>query len=125
MYVAHAYVDNIYIYIYIYILYICFNGQLSLRMAIYLLLQAEEDNFLAWFGIVCSSWVACNQATSKRSLLLPDGDTSRDYIRQANCMASRILNCSGKHLKDWLHMHVIPEVALNSVEYMYILMGPI
>ena len=41
---------------------------------------------MAWFGIVCSSWVSCNRGTSQRSVLLPQGDTSREYIKLPNCM---------------------------------------
>ena len=61
----------------------------ELRLGIWLLLQCKEDEFLTMWGIVCSSWVQTNAGTSKRSILLPEGDTSRRYIRQANAMASR------------------------------------
>ena len=55
----------------------------------YLLLNAETDNFLAIFATVCSSFVGINVGTSKRSLLLPEGDTSLAYIKVANMMLER------------------------------------
>ena len=38
---------------------------------------------------VCSSWTFMNRGTSGRSASKPLGDTSRQYVREANCMVSR------------------------------------
>ena len=61
------------------------------RLCIWLLLQREEDHFLTSWGIVCSSWVQTNAGTSKRSILCPQGDTSKGYIKRANTMCARTL----------------------------------
>ena len=50
------------------------------------------DAFGALFATVCSSWVAINSFTSQRTLLIPEGDTDKRYIRDANRMASRFFD---------------------------------
>lgn len=60
-----------------------------LRLAIWAILNAQEDRFWVLMGTVCSSWVHLNVGTSKRSILLPSGDESKAYIRDANSMLSR------------------------------------
>lgn len=62
------------------------------RLYIHMLLQCKMDAFVTIWGIVCSSWTQVNQFTSKRSQLLPEGDPSRDYVVDANCMCSRLLD---------------------------------
>lgn len=44
---------------------------------------------LAWFGIVCSSWVFMSRGHTKRSRLRPWGDRNRQDIRDANRMCWR------------------------------------
>ena len=61
----------------------------SHRLAIYLLLQCDPSNFFHLEALVCSSWVHINKGTSRRSYLVPEGDTTRPGIRAANRMASR------------------------------------
>ena len=63
----------------------------EIRLAIHLILSAKEGCFATLWGTVCSSWVHINSFTSKRTLLNPEGDTSRRYIEQANTMVSRCL----------------------------------
>ena len=65
-----------------------FNDQL--RMYVHLILSCGESNFTTVWATVCSSWVQINCFTSQRSRLLPEGDTSRRYIEEANTMMSRI-----------------------------------
>ena len=60
-----------------------------LRLAIWMILNCKEDNFLAVFATCCSSWVHVNTGTSKRSLLLPEGATNLDYIGNSNKMVAR------------------------------------
>ena len=69
----------------------------TLRLAVHLILCAKEDSFVAMFGTVCSSWVHMNCFTSKRSILLPEGDWSLEYIENANRMVSRFLS----RYSDW------------------------
>ena len=65
-----------------------FNDQL--RMYVHLILSCGESNFTTVWATVCSSWVQINCFTGQRSRLLPEGDTSRRYIEEANTMMSRI-----------------------------------
>ena len=60
-----------------------------LRLCIWLILNCREDHFFCLFATVCSSWVHLNTGTSRRSVLLPEGDTSRGYIQASNKMTSR------------------------------------
>lgn len=60
-----------------------------LRLAVHLILQGRQGDFCCLFGTVCSSWVAINAGTSRRSLLLPEGAEHLEYIRLANSMVSR------------------------------------
>ena len=62
------------------------------RLAIWLLLQARPGDFFCLIAMVCSSWVMTNAGTSRRSISLPEGNTSLAYVAAANCMASRPLN---------------------------------
>lgn len=65
--------------------------RLHLRLAIHMILCGNPSGFATVWGTVCSSWVALNAYTSCRSALLPEGDEGKTYIKQANCMVSRIL----------------------------------
>lgn len=60
-------------------------------MAIHLILSCKPGEFATVWATVCSSWVHMNCYTSCRSVLLPEGDQGKSYIRQANTMVSRIL----------------------------------
>ena len=61
------------------------------RICIWLVLQCAHEDFFGLLAIVCSSWVPINIATSKRSVVLPEGNTSLSYVANANCMCSRCL----------------------------------
>ena len=61
------------------------------RLSVWLILNGRENELFALFATVCSSWIHLNAGTSRRSLLLPEGDTSRSYIQAANEMVSRTL----------------------------------
>ena len=62
-----------------------------LRLYIHMILCCRFESFATIWATVCSSWVRINCFTSQRSILLPEEDTSKAYIREANCMMSRIL----------------------------------
>ena len=68
-----------------------FCNVVQLRLYIHMILSCKMDSFATLWGIVCSSWVAINQYTSKRSKLYPEGNLERDYVVNANCMVSRFL----------------------------------
>ena len=54
-----------------------------------MLLHTEAGDFFGLLAIVCTSFSACNVATSKRSPVVPYGDTSLPYVASGNCCASR------------------------------------
>jgi hypothetical protein len=56
--------------------------------AVRLMLQVRGRGILH-FATVCSSWVMINRSTSGRSPYWPLGDTSHQYVRDANTMVSR------------------------------------
>lgn len=65
--------------------------QPPLRLYVHLILSARESGFSTIWATVCSSWVWINSFTSGRSLLNPEGNLCRDYVRLANQMLSRNL----------------------------------
>lgn len=64
------------------------------RIAIWLILQAKEDDFFVLLAVVCSSWVPVNQGTHRRSIACPSGNTAYGYVSDANCMVARKLECT-------------------------------
>lgn len=48
-----------------------------------------ENGFLCWLAVVCSSFVAVNLATSKRSPACPYGDVRLPHVKLGNCLLSR------------------------------------
>ena len=61
----------------------------AIRLAMTCLLNAKPGDALCVIGIVCSSFVAINSATHKRSQLFPLGDTSLPSVRLGNLLVSR------------------------------------
>ena len=57
------------------------------------MLQAKEDDIIAWFGVTCSSSTTINMGTSRRSFLCPLGDVSKRSVRESNCLVSRLGVC--------------------------------
>ena len=70
-----------------------------LRTAIVMVLSLSPFGLLL-LGPDCSSWTLISRGSSWRSILNPWGDLSRQWIRHANCMISRILNCTGLLVND-------------------------
>ena len=58
-----------------------------------LCLRASFGNCLLATGTVCSSWVAVNQGTSKRSSLMPGGSGAVLSCRKGNKMVTRTDLC--------------------------------
>lgn len=61
----------------------------KLRLAVILLLQAAFGNVVAVLGPPCSTWVAINAGTSKRTILCPAGDETLLQNRKSNKIATR------------------------------------
>ena len=59
------------------------------RLYVHLILSAREYNFASVWATVCFSWVWLNSYTSGRSLLNPEGDVDKEYVKLANMMMSR------------------------------------
>ena len=60
----------------------------QLRLALAAILNAKNGQFAALMAIVCSSWCTINMGTSGRHVTHAGGN-DREYVIQANCMASR------------------------------------
>ena len=73
-----------------------------MRLYIHLILSCKMDSFASVFATVCSSWVHMNMFTSCRTLLIPEGDESKLYIREANMMMSRFLDQWYIYMYVWL-----------------------
>jgi hypothetical protein len=74
----------------------------AVRFYIHLILSCRWHSFATIWATVCSSWVWINSFTSCRSLLLPEGDTSKRYIELANRMMSRTLIRKFKNIHCFL-----------------------
>ena len=64
-----------------------------LRLLVIALIQSGFGLVFLMAGVVCSTWVAVNVGTSKRSLLVPSGDMSSLATRKGNIQISRALWC--------------------------------
>ena len=60
-----------------------------LRLLVIALIQSGFGLVFLMAGVVCSTWVAVNVGTSKRSLLAPSGDISSLATRKGNIQISR------------------------------------
>jgi hypothetical protein len=58
-------------------------------------LSASQGSMVLLAGTLCSSWVAANRGTSKRSFLNPMGDLTAPSVRAGNAMVSRTLGIKG------------------------------
>lgn len=94
-----------------------------LRLYIHLILSCSMGNFAAIMATVCSSWVQINCFTSCRSLLLPEGDESKRYIKEANTMLSRTLIFTLVTL-SWQHFWVQDNVSWVHI-ILYIVFMPL
>ena len=56
---------------------------------IVLLLRLRLDEGLALYAICCSSWVTMSRSSTRRSILMPMGNTSFEKVRTANLLGSR------------------------------------
>lgn len=83
----------------------------EIRLYIHLILCSKAECFATVWATVCSSWVWINRYTSCRSLLLPEGDTSKRYIEQANCMMSRTLACMYMYPREFIGLEVTEGLA--------------
>ena len=61
----------------------------SPRLAIVYIMKGRRGHFLTWFGIKCSTWVAINSGTSRRSICASMGDTSIPSVAEGNKMLER------------------------------------
>lgn len=70
--------------------YMDINSHSGFVLAIIFLLKGRPANFIAWFGIKCSSWTRINVGTSSRSACCSSGDTSQASVMDSNRMLERI-----------------------------------
>ena len=61
----------------------------KLRLALVFVLKGRCRDFIAWFGIKCSSFIGINAGTSKRSKCSSVGNTNAPSVVQSNGMLER------------------------------------
>ena len=59
------------------------------RLAVMMMMCVDPAGAAIFLGIECSTFVLMNRGTSKRSALLPMGDTSVKSVLRANSFTSR------------------------------------
>ena len=59
------------------------------RLAMAGVLSAVEDKAIVWLGLLCSSFTRMNMGTSRRSYLVPLGDSRKKSVADSNCLAAR------------------------------------
>ena len=64
---------------------------IQLRLAVVYIMKGKPYDFLAWFGIKCSTWVGINAATSLRAACASLGDLSKRSVLEGNAMLERTL----------------------------------
>ena len=64
----------------------------TLRLCIWLLLSADPGQFMLTMALVCTSMVAVNKGTNKRSALTPFGDEDLSYVAAGNTLLERHLS---------------------------------
>ena len=67
-----------------------FFGAIS-RLAMAGVMSAMQGKSVVWFGLLCSSFTRMNVGTSRRSYLVPLGNTHRKSVLDSNCLAARTL----------------------------------
>ena len=63
------------------------------RLAVATIMAGCWDDLLCTLGVCCSSWVAVNRGTSRRSEVNAMGDSSRPSVQSSNLMVSRSATC--------------------------------
>ena len=72
---------------------ILFELVVGLRLAMATILNARPGSFVCLIALICSSFTVVNRYTSQRHITHPLGDESKQYVRDANVMASRLFVC--------------------------------
>ena len=67
------------------------NSNAGLVLAIKLVLRSRFNACVAFFAILCSSFVPVNRGTGSRDLLVPEGDENVVSVRKSNKLLSRNL----------------------------------
>ena len=68
------------------------NYPVQLRLCVWLILSAAEDDFLLVLAVVCTSFCAINKGTNRRDALVPYGDPAKNYVAQGNLLLERSLD---------------------------------
>ena len=61
------------------------------RLALSTVLRGDPRGFWRHFGIKCGSWSQMSQGTSGKSICTALGNQDHAFVRDGNCMASRML----------------------------------
>ena len=65
------------------------NYDCKLRTHLVSILRGDEEGFVNWQGIKCSTWVSISRPTTLRSFFAPLGNLNLKCVREANEMVSR------------------------------------
>ena len=60
------------------------------RLAVQMIMAGDARGALLMMGIECSTFVAINKGTHRRDALLPEGDTTKRSVQEANLATSRL-----------------------------------
>ena len=63
------------------------------------LFQTDNEGFVLWLGVLCSSWSIASRGSTLRSHLGPLGDLTRRAVHEGNVMISR----TGFYLLDLVY----------------------
>lgn len=89
------------------------------RLCVWIVLNMLPCNSLLTMATVCSSWSSINVGTSKRSILLPEGNINLPYVARANAMMSRN-SCLGFYVKYMCD--IVWNVCTHVFEILYVLL---
>ena len=76
------------------------------RLCIHLLLTSQWEQLVAFFAIVCSSYVPVNRHSTGRTLLTPLGNQHFIGVRRSNKMTSRTWHWVANIVHAWMCVHM-------------------
>ncbi len=70
-----------------------------------LILSGNDAGVIVTMGVLCSSWIAMNRGTSKRTWLNPHGDTTARSVILSNMLTARPISQSSLFEKQSPHVN--------------------
>ena len=100
-------------------------------LALLTILNMKIDASFCLIGLLCSSFVAINQATHRRTPWSPLGDAERPHVAMGNLLASRTLGCTNDHVRYNIPLKFMPRKDCNvrgvrsKHTYIFIFINPV